>query len=340
MSIREFQLRSLKLAEPFRIAHGSSTERTVFRIFEGGSVGEAPFVPYYEGSPEDVCRWMHIQGADFLRGGQLSEEAPTVVKLAADVLEQDLKGKASGVGVWQLLSQPSPCFVTAGRSLGIPSDLTEFSEKVREASRQFRQLKLKLGSGDSLFDEEVVAKAREAAPHAILFADVNGGWSVAEAVAMLPKLRRYRMAFVEQPVHHSGGVESWEALHAALPSLPLPLYADESVQGAEDLRELQGLIQGVNVKLLKTGTFHGALQLISAARTAGIKTLLGCMIESSIGVTAAAHLAGACDWIDLDGHLYLEEDDFIGVAYDPTGRLVLPQAPGLGVQRRTLATFS
>lgn len=324
----------LRLAKPFRIAHGSSSERVVLRIRWKNALGEAPFVPYYPDTPESVRDWLRRTDPALLQCAQLPQEAPAVVQLAANVLRHDREGQHLQLPVWKLLNLPNPEGASACRSLGIPTDLLEFAEDVRRAATQFRILKLKLGSGSSAFDEEIVATAREAAPGVILFGDVNGGWSVSEAVKLLPRVKKLGLSFVEQPVHHAEGVSAWKSLHSHLSSPQLPLYADESVQNLSDLQKLSGLIQGVNVKLLKTGGFEGALALIAGARVAGLKVILGCMVESSIGVTAAAHLAGACDWVDLDGHLYLREDDFEGLTFTNEGQVKLSAGFGLGVHSR------
>jgi L-Ala-D/L-Glu epimerase len=334
------ELRRLVLSQPFRIAHGASSERLVLRLRQGEGIGEAPFVPYYPDTAEEVLEWLAQREPNREWTQEEEVAAPGVVRLAADVLRHDLLAKRHNMPVWRLLKQPDPRGMRACRSLGIPSDLQEFSEQVRRFSGQFDVFKLKLGSGNPYFDEAIVAAAREAAPRALFFGDVNGGWSVTEAAVLLPKMQRLGLAFVEQPVHHAGGMEVWRELQAALPFHTLPLYADESVQTVADLRKFAGLVQGVNIKLLKFGGFSGALELLAVARELGCGTLLGSMIESSIGVTAAAHLAGGFDWIDLDGHLYLENDDFEGLFYDPEGRLVMPAGPGIGVQARRGMTFS
>lgn len=328
----EAEFRRLILTEPFHIAHGSSSERVVFRLRQEGGIGEGPFVPYYRDTPEAVASWLGQRDRNQAWTAQEEAGAPDVVRLALDILRHDLLAKERNVPVWKLLEQPDPTAKRACRSLGIPKDLKEFSEQLRRFSRQFCVFKLKLGSGNASFDEAIVAAAREAAPRAVFFGDVNGGWSVGEAAALLPKMEQLGLSFVEQPVHHAGGVEVWRELQSARASHALPLYADESVQNARDLRKFAGLIQGVNIKLLKAGGFSGALALLASARELGLGTLLGCMIESSVGVTAAAHLAGAVDWIDLDGHLYLQNDDFEGLLYDSKGRLVMPAGPGIGVQ--------
>ncbi len=322
------ELKTLHLTEPFRIAHGTSNERTVLRVHQGDAVGEAPFVPYYKENSEATLRW--IQGIAW-QGGPVPVEGPRAGRLALDLLWHDIVGRQRGMSLAELWRLDKNHLPPGSRSLAIPVDLNAFHEKVSETSRQFRVLKLKLGSGNADFDEAIVARAREAAPQATMIADVNGGWSVAEAARLILFLARCGLKLVEQPVHHEGGIEVWKELRAALPSCPLPLYADESARTADDVVRLKGLVDGVNVKLLKSGSFSEARTMIRFARDLGMKVMLGCMIESSVGVTAAAHLASLADWIDLDGHLYVANDDYEGIAYDAMGDMIMPARAGIGV---------
>ena len=114
---------------------------------------------------------------------------------------------------------------------------------------------------------------------------------------------------------------------------PLPLFADESVHVAADIPRLAGAFDGINVKLMKCGGLGEALRMIAVARAHGLKIMLGCMIESSLAITAAAHLSPLVDYADLDGHLLLADDPFVGATVEG-GRLVLPEGPGLGVVPR------
>ncbi len=325
------ELKTLRLSAPFRIAHGTTDERTVLRLTCGDAVGEAPFVPYYNERSDDNLRW--IQGLAW-HGSPVPPDGPRAGRLALDLLWHDMMGKQRGQSLGEMWGLDPRAFPPGCRSLGIPDDLAEFAEKVRATSRQFQVLKLKLGSGNTEFDEAIVAGACEAAPHATIFADANGGWSVAEAARLIPLLAKRDLKFIEQPIHHDGGVDAWRELRAALPACPLPLYADESVQKADDVIRLKGLVDGVNVKMLKAGSFAEARTTMRFARDLGMKVMLGCMIESSIGTTAAAHLAPLADWIDLDGHLFVANDDYQGIAYDENGRLVMPGRPGIGVTPR------
>jgi len=320
------ELKILHLTEPFRIAHGTSTERIMLRVRRGEALGEAPFVPYYGDDPQETLRWVQENG------DVISESTPRVARLALDLLRHDELGKEAGLPLRELLpetqeniSPPPGC-----RSLGIPEDMNLFREKVRQTAAQFSVLKLKLGSGNLEKDEAIVSLARDAAPHAMIFADANGGWSVEEAVQIIPRLAVHGLEFVEQPVSHKEGIAAWKQLLERMPSPPLALYADESAQTVEDVPKLAGLVDGVNVKLLKCGGIRQAIAMIEAAREHHMHVMLGCMIESSIGVTAAAQLATLADWVDLDGHLYLADDDHAGLTYDASGNLMLPDSPGLG----------
>ena len=322
------ELKTLRLTESFRIAYGASSERTVLRVRCGDAVGEAPFVPYYKENPEETLRWLQSLAWS---GGPAPQEGPRAGRLTLDLLWHDIVGKQRGESIGRMFQLNPDDAPRAGRSIGIPESIEDFPEKVRETYRHFPVLKLKVGSGNSDFDEAIMARAREAAPDATIFADANGGWNVADAVKLIAVAAKHGLKFVEQPLSREGGIEVWRELRAALPSHPLPLFADESAQNADDVLRLGDLVDGVNVKLLKCGNLNDARTMIRVARAGKKAVLLGCMIESSVGVTAAAHLAPLADWIDLDGHLYVANDDYDGLKFGEGGRLIVPQRPGIGV---------
>jgi L-alanine-DL-glutamate epimerase-like enolase superfamily enzyme len=314
------ELITLHLTEPFRIAHGTSTERTVVRLLHEGVVAEAPFVPYYQESPEAALAALRTLVGPF---DELPAEAPRAARLAHDVLKHQLLARSEGVPMWQHLGLPDPNGRLACRSLGIPTDLKAFAQRVADTAAQFSVLKLKLGSGSIEHDLAIVRTAREAAPNTTLIADANGGWTAAQTAVLIPQLAALGLTMIEQPVTHKEGLAPWQALHAALPHSPLPIFADESVQTSADVPGIAPFVSGISVKLLKCGTITEALATIRLARELGKQVLLSCMIESSIGITAAAHLAGLADYIDLDGHLYLAHDPGGGIRFDAEGRLHL-----------------
>ena len=115
---------------------------------------------------------------------------------------------------------------------------------------------------------------------------------------------------------------------------PIPVFADESLMMTADLPRIAAAYHGVNVKLMKCGGIQEAVRIAALARALGLKLMLGCMVETSLGITASAHLAPLVDWADLDGNLTVTNDPFVGVQVAPGGRLVLPPGPGLGVHPR------
>jgi len=322
-------LHTLQLRVPFRIAHGVSSTRQVLRLQEGDHIAEAPFVPYYGEDPAETLRLVSLP--------VLPQRLPRAASLAFNLLRHDIVCTAQNIPLRAIAAAklgaegPTP---PACHSLGIPDDLQVFTERVEELAKQFRVLKLKLGSGDLGLDIATVSTARYAAPAADLILDVNGGWDPVQAPAMIEKLAEYQPVLIEQPVHHSHGIEVWEDLRARLPSRCPPIFADESAQNAEDVAELAPYVDGVNVKLLKCGSFDGAIAMIAKAKAEGLQVLLGCMVESSLGTTAAAHLAPWADWIDLDGHLHISNDDFEGLRFTDSGDQMMPERPGIGAVRR------
>jgi L-alanine-DL-glutamate epimerase-like enolase superfamily enzyme len=197
------------------------------------------------------------------------------------------------------------------------------------AERAYKLIKLKLGSGDWRTDWRLVKIAREetAAP---LCVDANGGWSVDDSLAIIPRLAEMGIVFVEQLIAKDN-LAGWRTLRESLPGKHPPLIADESVQGVESVPPLVGIADGINVKLAKCGGLRPARQMILLTRAYGMKVMIGCMVESSVAVTAAAQLAPLADFADLDGNLLITNDPYRGLRVD-AGRVTLPDAPGLGVK--------
>jgi len=198
-------------------------------------------------------------------------------------------------------------------------------EKVRAAAG-FPVLKIKL---DGKNDRTIVEGVREVTDRPLVV-DVNEAWhDPAEAIEMIRWLAGMGVMLVEQPLP----AEDLEGARRVRARAVLPVFADEAVLHPSDLPALRDAYDGINVKVQKSGGLRPALRLIEAARRLGFQVMIGCMIESSLGITAAAHLAPFCDRADLDGHLLLAEDPLVG-AHIEGGIISLPQAPGLGVRAR------
>jgi L-alanine-DL-glutamate epimerase-like enolase superfamily enzyme len=235
----------------------------------------------------------------------------------------DLAGQRLGVPVYGLLGlDPRDTPLT---SFTIGLDTPEVVErKVREAS-DYPILKVKMGTAE---DRQVLEVVR-ATSGARLRVDANEGWTPDDALERLEWLARMGVELVEQPLPAAMLEETRELRKRS----PIPFFADESVHRAADIPALAGAFDGINIKLMKCGGLSEALRMIGTARAHGMKVMLGCMIESSLGITAAAHLSPLADTADLDGNLLLESDPFLGATVK-AGRLVLPEAPGLGVTAR------
>jgi L-alanine-DL-glutamate epimerase-like enolase superfamily enzyme len=214
-------------------------------------------------------------------------------------------------------------------------------EKVRrkvEEAAAYPVLKLKIGAPG---DKENLAVLREVAPTRTVRVDANEGWTMKEeALSNLEWLARDKhIEFVEQPMPSSAPLEDMAWLKDRS---PLPLFADESCQTVRDIADCARCFHGVNVKLIKTCGLTGAYETLLAARKAGLKTMIGCMIESSILITAAAHLAELTDHLDLDGNVLISNDPIAGATAE-AGTVSFSNAPektGLRVKSRKADLFA
>jgi L-alanine-DL-glutamate epimerase-like enolase superfamily enzyme len=217
-------------------------------------------------------------------------------------------------------------------SFSIGIDVPEVIREKVLAAAPYPILKLKVGTED---DRRSLAALREAAPDKVIRVDANEGWqSKEEALRQIEWLHRDgRVEFVEQPMPATMPVADWVWLKKRS---PLPLFADESYYHASDAGRVAECFHGVNVKLVKTAGITGALEALRAARQHGLKTMIGCMIESSVLISAGAHLAELADHLDLDGNLLVTNDPYAG----PTARdgilsfAAAPEPFGLRVKKR------
>ncbi len=249
---------------------------------------------------------------------------------AFDIALHDLVGQMAGQPLWQLLGlQPSPTPATSF-TIAIAS-VPEMQARVRDA-QHYPLLKIKVGTDRDL---EILAGMR-AVTYKRLRVDANAAWSVDEAIANIRAIEPYDIEFIEQPIP-AGDLAGLRRIREAV---SMPIIVDESVATAEDIPALAGAAHGINIKLMKCGGIREARRMIALARSLGLKVMLGCQVESSVAITAAAHLAPLADYADLDGHLLLARDPFEGVTLDAAAHLILPTRPGLGVLPRPTADGS
>jgi L-Ala-D/L-Glu epimerase len=331
--IRQHPL-DLRLRHTFRIARGASDvrENLLVEVEHEGRVGlgeAAPIRRYGEdrasaASAVDVMAGKLADPRAFtLAAREAAVEGQRSAEAAVDMALHDLAGRRLGVPLYELLGLDPRRTPETSFTIGL--DTPEVvARKVKEAAA-YPILKVKMGSAD---DREVLTAVRDTTDRTIRV-DANEGWTASEAVERLHWLAHLGVELVEQPLP----ADQLEATRALRRLSPLPFYADESVHRAEDVPKLAGAFDGINVKLMKCGGLAEAMRMIAVARAHGMKVMLGCMIESSLAITAAAHLSPLVDTADLDGNLLLDRDPFTGATV-VDGRIVLPDGPGLGVARR------
>jgi L-alanine-DL-glutamate epimerase-like enolase superfamily enzyme len=237
----------------------------------------------------------------------------------------DMAGKRLGVPVWKLWGLDPAASPLTSFTIGIAPDEATLRQRVADAA-QYPVLKIKLGSR---WDERIVRVVRELAPDKVLRVDANAAWTPKSALRMIPVLQDLGVEFVEQPLPP----HDIEGLRFVRERSALPIIADESCLVAADIPRLAGAVDGINIKLAKCGGLREALKMIATARAHDMMVMAGCMIESSLGITAAAHFAPLLDCADFDGAALVSNDPYVGATIDG-GIIRLPDGPGLGVTAR------
>lgn len=305
-------------------------------------IGEASFSRRYGETPESLLEFIEVAKPILAKANPLQfvEIAEVLQKLnagqssakaAIDMALLDWVGKKFGVPLFQLWGLNPTRTPTSSFTIGI--DTPEMmQQKIREAE-EFPILKIKVGTPQ---DEDIMRAVREVT-NKPLRVDANEGWKTKEeALERICWLAPFNIEFVEQPMPANRLDEvRWLRQQLQQQNMAMPLFADEDSKTARDLPALAGVYDGINIKLMKSGGLQEALRMIHLARALDLKIMLGCMIESSVGITAAAHLAPVVDHADLDGHLLISNDPFVGVQMQ-NGRMTLPAGPGLGVVSRNL----
>lgn len=237
----------------------------------------------------------------------------------------DLVGKRLGVPVWKMWGLSAARAPRSSFTIGITSN-EQLVDRIAEAA-QYPILKIKLGTDR---DEEIIRIVRDHAPDKILRVDANTGWTPKRALKVIPLLAKLGVEFVEQPLP----AEDLKGLKFVRDRSPLPIIADESCLVAADVPRLAGVVDGINLKLAKCGSLLEARRIIHVARSHQMRVMCGCMIESSLSISAAAQFAPLLDDADLDGAALVANDPFSGVTI-AKGVIALSDKPGLGVTKRT-----
>jgi L-alanine-DL-glutamate epimerase-like enolase superfamily enzyme len=320
---------TIHLAETFTISRRSQDEAEVVQveIRHGGQsgFGEAAPIERYEEDADSALAWLEgvELGDDPFALEEIESRLPPgefAARAAVDAALHDLQGKLTGQPVYRLLGlrrQGPPTSWTIW--LGDPDDMARRAEQV--AGRGFRRLKLKLGGKDGLDAERV--QAVQSVTDLPLQCDVNEAWSLDEALDYLPRMQS--LQYCEQPLYANdpGGPELKRRS-------PIPIFVDEDCHTLADVARCAERAHGINIKLAKSGGIREAVRMVHAARALGLGVMLGCMVESGLGISAGAHIASLMDHVDLDGNLLLASDPWPGVAF-ADGVQLPSDRPGLGV---------
>ena len=326
----------LELTHTFTVASYSRKTTPDVQVeieYEGiTGYGEASMPPYLGQSVASVTAFLEkvdlsqftdpFRLEDILTYVDSLSEGDAAAKAAVDIALHDLVGKLMGqpwYRIWGLDAAKAP---STTYTIGIDTaDVVR--EKTLEAAGRFNILKVKVGL-DS--DEEMIRTIRSVT-QVPLAVDANQGWKDrSKALDEIYWLASQGVVMVEQPLP----IAQLDDTAWLTERSPLPIFADESIQRLKDIPSLAGAFSGINIKLMKCTGMREAWKMVSTARALGMKVMVGCMTETSCAVSAAAQLSPAVDFADLDGNLLISNDRFRGVQV-VSGKLVLPDAPGIGV---------
>jgi L-Ala-D/L-Glu epimerase len=325
---------TLELAETFVISRESADTAGVVQVeidHDGVTgFGEGAPIDRYGESPESALAYIEEQtealGDDPFALDEIEsrlEPREWAARSALDAALHDLQGKLADQPVWRLLGlrqEGPPTSWTIW--LGDPDEMARRAQKVAD---RFLRLKLKLGARDGLDVERV--RAVHQVTNAPLQVDVNEYWTLDEALDALPQLAELGVEYCEQPLPAGdpGGARLKQ-------ESPIPIYVDEDCHRLDDVAACAERAHGINIKLAKSGGLREAIRMAHAARALGLHVMLGCMIESGLGIAAAVQIASLCDHVDLDGNLLLADDPWPGVEF-VDGVQLPSNEPGLGVRQ-------
>lgn len=328
----------LTLHEPFTIARGTQLAAHNVRVTltQDGidGIGEAAPSEHYGELQGTVIAFLASLGtrlADEPAALPLSTlhklmdetaQLNPAAKAAVDIAAYDLLGKRLGAPIYELLGLDPTHLPRTSFTIGI--DQPEVMARKATEAAHYPILKVKVGTAR---DYENLAAIRSSRPDATIRVDANSAWTPKAAVRHIDQLQEFDLEFVEQPVDG----RDLEGLGQVRRATRVPIFADESCIVPRDVPAVAPYVDGINIKLMKCGGIYPALQMIHLARAHHLGVMMGCMIESSAAITAAAHLAPLLDYADLDGNLLIDDDPYVGVTVS-AGIFRLPSGPGLGLQ--------
>ena len=324
----------LPFTHPFTISKGTKTHQPTLIVeldhFGIKGYGEAPAINYYNITVEKMIEDLEAKRL-FLEKFTFTDPerywhylhhlfpANPFLVCALDMAGWDIFGKLKRKQLHELWGLDSTAAPLTDFTIGIDS-VEKMVAKMKE--RPWPIYKIKVGSAD---DIEMVTAIRNHTD-AVLRVDANAGWTLEDALQKIPLLKKLGVEFVEQPL----AKDDWEGMKLLYQQSELPLIADESCVSAADVKKCHGFFHGINIKLTKCSGLTPARNMIEEAKSLGLKVMVGCMNESSVGTAAIAQIAPMLDFVDMDGPLLLASDVASGVSFD-FGKIVYNSQPGLGI---------
>jgi L-alanine-DL-glutamate epimerase-like enolase superfamily enzyme len=327
----KYESYELKLKDPFTISRSSIASKKVVYVHLDEGIGEASPSTYYaenEGTVRSVLDVLKNElGDDPLETEAIMEKVNHKIagnfsaKAGIDLALHDHIGKKLNLPVHKL-SGIKKKEITTSYTIGVDT-IKRMQEKVKEASG-FSVYKVKVGVENDLKMVEAIRNITEAK----IRLDANCGWSTKEALRKIKELEKFNIELIEQPIP-PGNLEDLRVIRE---NTDIPIFVDEWVMCAKDIPQYKGIVDGINIKLMKCGGIREAVKMIHTARACDLKIMIGCMIESSVGISAAAQIAPLVDYVDLDGNLLISNDPYSGLKLKQ-GKWILNDLPGLGIKK-------
>ncbi|HTI09283.1 MAG TPA: dipeptide epimerase [Puia sp.] len=326
---------NLAFQHPFTISRGTKTHQPtlIVELEHRGlkGYGEAPAISYYHIPVEKMIADLE-EKKRFIENFAFTDPqrywhylhhllpGNSFLVCALDIAAWDLFGKLMKKPLYELWKLDPARGPMTDYTIGIDT-IDKMVAKMKETSWPI--YKIKLGTPEDI----AIMEALRAHTNAVFRVDANAGWTVDEALVKIPLLKELGVEFVEQPLAR----DNWEGMKILYEQSVLPLIADESCVREEDVEKCKGHFHGINIKLTKCSGITPARRMIAAAKSSGLKVMVGSMNESTVGSAAIAHLLPELDYVDMDGPLLLKEDLATGISFDQ-GKVTLSRGNGLGIE--------
>ena len=325
----------INLRHSFGISRSSNDYYDIvyFYIVDGGIIGRGEAAPSkrYNETTEKILSVLdkgillpeYCESADQLWKNikpQLS--GVSALEAAANMAIWDWRGQKENKAVYDILGFNIDELPSTSYTISI-GDMSELDEKI-ELSNPYSILKVKLGTPNN--DKEIINQIRQYT-NKLIRVDANEGWTLDNAKEMSYWLADRNVEFIEQPFK----AKMLNETRMLKEFSPLPLFADENSIVSSDIPKIVDCFDGINIKLMKCGGIDEALNMIKVAKKLNMKIMLGCMVESSVGITAAAHIASMVDVVDLDGNLLISNDPYVGVSIKDGNLILSANEIGMGL---------